>query len=105
LTEVNVDQSALYVEFEGARGERRPVSARPRAPRSGIKVRIPVEREVFESGSVYLLYRRGYGDMVLGASHKRDVLESVRARLGSSAAAYEIAAVPVVRPQAAVEAE
>ena len=92
-------QTSLYVEFEGARGERRPISARPRAPRSGIKVRIPVEPEVFASGSVFLLYRRGYGDMVLGASHRRELLESVRDKLGSSAHAYEIAMVPVVRGQ------
>lgn len=94
-------QPSLYVEFEGLRGERRPVSAKPRAPRSGIKVRIPVEPEVFIAGSVFLLYRRGYGDLVLGASHKRDVLESVREKLGSSAHAYEIASVPVVRGHAA----
>jgi hypothetical protein len=35
--------------------------------------------------------------MVLGASHKRDVLESVRLKLGASATSYEIASVPVVR--------
>ena len=89
-------QPSLYVEFEGLRGERKPVSARPRAPRSGIKVRIPVEPEVFAAGSVFLLYRRGYGDLVLGASHNRDVLEGVRLKLGASAKAYEIAAVPVM---------
>ena len=96
-------QSSLYVEFEGLRGDRRPVSARPRAPRSGIKVRIPVEPEALEAGSVFLLFRRGYGDMVLGASHSRDVLETARAKLGASAHAYEIAAVPVFRHQ--LEAE
>ncbi len=89
-------QPSLYVEFEGLRGERKPVSARPRAPRSGIKVRVPVEPEVFAAGSVFLLYRRGYGDLVLGASHNRDVLEEVRLKLGVSAKAYEIAAVPVM---------
>ena len=90
-------QPSFYVEFEGLRGERKPVSLRSRAPRSGIKVRVPVEPEVFQAGSVFLLYRRGYGDMVLGASHKRDVLETVRLKLGASANSYEIASVPVVR--------
>ena len=90
-------QGTLYVDFEGLRGARRPISARPRAPRSGIKVRVPVDAEVFEGGSVFLLYRRGNGDLVLGASAKRDVLESMRARLGQMAQAYEIASVPVVR--------
>jgi hypothetical protein len=88
--------TTLYVEFEGTRGERRPVGARLRAPRSGIKVRVPVEAEVFEAGSVFLLYRRGYGDLVLGASSRREVLELLRERLGAQADAYEIAAVPVV---------
>jgi hypothetical protein len=91
----------LYVDFEGARGERRPVSARPRAPRSGIKVRIPVEPDVLQAGSVFLLFRRGYGDLVLGASARRDVLEIVRARLGTRAEAYEIAAVPVLQKKEA----
>lgn len=92
-------QGSLYVEFEGGRGDRRPVSAKPRAPRSGIKVRIPVEPDVFRAGSVFLLYRRGNGDLVLGASARRDVLETMRARLGNMAHSYEIASVPVVRPQ------
>ena len=96
-------QPSLYVEFEGLRGDRKPISARPRAPRSGIKVRIPVEPEVFTAGSVFLLYRRGNGDMVLGASHNRDVLEGVRLKLGSSATSYEIAAVPVVRHEVEVD--
>lgn len=97
-------QGSLYVDFEGLRGERRPISARPRAPRSGIKVRIPVDAEVFHGGSVFLLYRRGNGDLVLGASAKRDVLESMRAKLGRMAQAYEIAAVPVVRASDALAA-
>lgn len=85
----------LYVLFEGGRGSRRPVSARPRAPRSGIKVRVAVEQDA--AAEVFLLYRRGDGDLVIGASVKKDVLEALRSRLGHSAAAYEIAAVPVVR--------
>lgn len=87
----------LYVLFEGIRGDRRPVSARPRAPRSGIKVRVAVEQEAIRSLQVYLLFRRGHGDMVIGASSRRDLLEAIRSRLGRSAEAYEIAAVPVVR--------
>jgi hypothetical protein len=89
----------LYVLFEGARGERRPVSARPRAPRSGIKVRVAVEKAAIESARVFLLFRRGDGDMVIGASATKELLEAMREKLGRSAGAYEIAAVPVVRHQ------
>lgn len=87
----------LYVLFEGSRGDRRPTSVRPRAPRSGIKVRVAVEQEAIRTLQVYLLFRRGDGDMVIGASSRRDSLEVIRSRLGGSADAYEIAAVPVVR--------
>jgi hypothetical protein len=91
-------RTSLYVQFEGARGERRPVCARPRAPRSGIKVRVLVEDEALAAQQIFLLFRRGYGDMVLGGSVNRDVLEEVRRRLGSAAGQYVIAAVPVLRP-------
>lgn len=87
----------LYVLFEGTRGDRRPISARPRAPRSGIKVRVAVEQEALRALQVYLLFRRGDGDMVIGASSRRDPLEAIRSRLGGSAEAWEIAAVPVIR--------
>ena len=87
----------LYVLFEGSRGDRRPISARPRAPRSGIKVRVAVEQEAIRSLQIFLLFRRGHGDMVIGASSRRDPLEAIRSRMGGSADAYEIAAVPVVR--------
>jgi len=87
----------LYVLFEGSRGARRPVSARARAPRRGIKVRVLVEHEAIAAARVYLLHRRGDGDMVIGASAKKDVLEAMRTQLGN-AGAYEITAIPVLRP-------
>jgi hypothetical protein len=88
--------TSLYVLFEGSRGARRPVSARSRAPRRGIKVRVAVESEAIAAARVFLLHRRGDGDMVIGASARQDVLEAVRTRLGN-AQAYEITAVPVLR--------
>lgn len=96
MTEID-SRASLYVLFEGSRGDRRPVSARPRAPRSGIKVRVAVEQAAIVAAQVFLLFRRGDGDMVIGASASRDLLEAARTRLGRSAHAYEIAAVPVVR--------
>ena len=96
MTELE-SRANLYVLFEGSRGDRRPVSARPRAPRSGIKVRVAVEQEAIRCLQVYLLFRRGDGDLVIGASSRRDPLEAIRLGLGRSAEAYEIAAVPVLR--------
>lgn len=92
-------RASLYVLFEGRRGDRRPVMVCPRAPRSGIKVRVSVEREAFDTRQVFLLYRRGDGDMVIGASAKAQPLEELRARFGRLAASYEIAAIPLHRPE------
>lgn len=97
MIEPECARANLYVLFEGSRGDRRPISARPRAPRSGIKVRVAVEQEALSAAKVYLLFRRGDGDMVIGASAHQGVLEVLRNRLGRSAGRYEIAAVPVVR--------
>jgi hypothetical protein len=104
MLELQAARARLYVVFEGSRGDRRPVSARPRAPRSGIKVRVAVEAEAIRSLQIFLLFRRGDGDMVIGASASRELLEGMRARLGRSADAYEIAAVPVVRQRLAPRA-
>ncbi len=93
------ERANLYVLFEGARGDRRPVAARASAPRSGIKVRVAVEPEAIEAARVFLLYRRGDGDMVIGASSRKEPLEELRTKLGRSAVSYEIAAIPVLRPQ------
>jgi hypothetical protein len=84
----------LYVLFEGSRGDRRPVSARPRAPRTGIKVRVAVEKEAVAAAQVFLLHRRGHGDMVIKASARREPLVELQSKLG---AAYEITAIPVLR--------
>ena len=89
----------LYVLFEGARGHRRPIEARAKAPRAGIKVRVLVETQALSAARVFLLFRRGDGDMVIGASATAAPLEAVRARLGQPEA-YEIAAVPVQRMRA-----
>ncbi len=98
MNEFQAARANLYVTFEGCRGDRRPVSARPRAPRSGIKVRVVVEQEAIKAlQQIFLLFRRGHGDMVIGASSRRDPLEALRNKLGQAAHAYEIAAVPVVR--------
>jgi hypothetical protein len=85
----------LYVLFEGIRGDRRPVQARARAPRSGIKVRVAVEPQALHDQRLFLLYRKGDGDMVLGASAHRAVLEELRGKMGRAGDAYVIAEIPI----------
>lgn len=86
----------LYVRFEGPRGSRKPVAAAPRAPRTGIKVRVSVEPVALERKTVYLLYRRGDGDMLLAASAHREVAEGVLGRIDPTGRDYLIEAVPVL---------
>jgi hypothetical protein len=87
----------LYVLFEGCRGDRRPVSARSRAPRTGIKVRVAVEPNAGSLAQLFLLHRRGDGDMVIKAAASREPLVELQSKLG---AAYEITAVPVLQAPA-----
>ena len=75
----------LYVLFEGSRGHWRPVFARSRALRTGIKVRVAVEKQAIAAAQVFLLHRRGDGDMVIEASARREPLleePAVEARSG-----------------------
>lgn len=104
MEELQAPRANLYVLFEGTRGDRRPVSARPRAPRSGIKVRVLVEQEALHDQRVFLLYRRGDADMVIGASARREILEELRNKLGRSAASYEISEIPVLKTAPAAQA-
>lgn len=94
-------EKIFYVLFEGERGRRKPVSICPRAPRRGIKVRVALDQEAVLRRQVFLLYRRGDGDLVLGASGQRSRLEVFRGRLGRAADAYEIVALPILSSRAA----
>ena len=96
-----LQRASLYVQFEGMRGDRRPVSAQQRAPRTGIKVRIQVEQSAVDAERVYLLYRRGNGDLVLGASGQKSALEQMLLKLGPAARQYEISAIPVLQMESA----
>lgn len=89
------DMAHLYVEFEGCRGARRAVGASSRAPRNGIKVRVSVHRTAVELGRVFVLCRRGDGDLVVAASAASAPLEALRSRLGAASECYEIAALPI----------
>jgi hypothetical protein len=55
-----------------------------------------------ERGCVFLLCRRGDGDLVLAASAASAPLEALRSRLGAASASYEIAALPIAQPPQAV---
>jgi hypothetical protein len=75
---VSADSCNLWIVLES--GERR---ARQRAPRRGSRVKISVERDALRLGTVYLLCRKGKGDVIVAASAFAERLEGVRARLGN----------------------
>ena len=84
----------LWLEFDDQAGGR-PVRARVQAPPRGPWLRVTVEEEALAQGEVYLLHRRGMGDLVVGASARPDSLETARTKLGPDA--YVICAVPIIR--------
>jgi hypothetical protein len=61
-------------------GERR---ASQRAPRRGTRVKIKVEKEALSQGHVFLLCRKGRGDIIVAASARQERLLEVRDRLGA----------------------
>jgi hypothetical protein len=67
--------------------------ARQRAPRRGSRVKVSVEKEALRLGSVFLLCRKGRGDLIVAASAYADRLESIRTRLGKD---YLVLQAPVV---------
>jgi len=85
----------LWLEFEGGPVEGKPVRARLRPPHRGPWLRVQVQDDADLDGSIFLLLRRGHGDLVVGASCRRETLEDARRRLGDTR--YEIASVPIVR--------
>jgi hypothetical protein len=61
-------------------GERRAVQ---RAPRRGIRIKIEVEKEALAQGHVFLLCRKGRGDIIVAASAHERRLVPVLDRLGA----------------------
>jgi hypothetical protein len=60
-------------------GERRALQ---HAPRRGSRVKVRVEKEALVTGRIFLLCRRGYGDIIVAASAHAERLSSMLARLG-----------------------
>lgn len=60
-------------------GERRVVQ---RAPRRGTRIAISVEKEALLQGHVFLVCRKGRGDVIVAASAHEHRLTQVRERLG-----------------------
>src|SRR5205823_4901914 len=85
----------LWLVFEGGPVTGRPVRAHLEAPPRGPWLRVTVGEEGLSSGVVYLLMRRGLGDLIVGASAHRAPLETAMQRLGEKN--YEIVDVPVSR--------
>jgi hypothetical protein len=83
--------AGLYVDF-GSSG--RPVRAVRKPPKRGARAVVPVERQALDGPTVHVVYRLG-SRVAIGAG-TRGWAERVFQGLGSKAAAYEIAAVPVV---------
>ena len=88
--------ATLYVEFEGAQGESRPVRARRRSSRGGRRVIVRLAHGDEPEDHVFLLVRRGHGDLILAASARRETLEAMQAGLGRAKDAYDVAQVPVL---------
>jgi hypothetical protein len=60
-------------------GERRALQ---HAPRRGSRVKVKVEREALSRGHIFLLCRKGRGDVIVAASAHADRLDAVLERLG-----------------------
>jgi hypothetical protein len=61
-------------------GERRAVQ---RAPRRGTRIKVQVEKQALAQGHVFLLCRKGTGDIIVAASAHEARLDPVRERLGA----------------------
>jgi hypothetical protein len=84
----------LWLEFEGGSFMGHPVRARMQAPARGPFLRVTVQGEALEARSVYVLLRKGQGDLIVGASADRAPLEVAQQRLGAER--YDIIDLPVV---------
>jgi hypothetical protein len=84
----------LWLEFEGGVSAGAPVRARIQQPARGPRLRIRVEEHAAAGSHIFVLLRRGQGDLVVGASTRRESLEEAQRRLGT--ALYEIVSLPVV---------
>jgi tRNA(Ile2) C34 agmatinyltransferase TiaS len=60
-------------------GERRALR---HAPRRGSRVKVKVEKEALANGHIFLLCRKGQGDIIVAASAHAERLDEVLARLG-----------------------
>jgi hypothetical protein len=72
-------------------GERRAVH---HAPRRGSRVKVKVEKEALLTGRIFLLCRKGYGDIIVAASAHAERLHGVRERLGEEYAVETARVVP-----------
>ena len=87
-------RAVVQVHFGGERG--RPVAVSRKARLRGRRVMVEIDREALLASSVFLLHRADMSEIVLAASTQRQIVERVRARLGTAATAYEITSVPVL---------
>ena len=93
----------VFIVCTGAPGERKPSVASQLAPRWGPRVRVPVEPPAQDGGVLFVLHRHGHGDLIVAASTVLEPIERAQQQLGSVAAFYAIARIPVVRGPAEPE--
>lgn len=85
----------LWIVCEGGPFKGRPTHASRLSPTGSPRLPVVVEADALELGQLYILCRRGHGDMVVAASTSRAKLEPALERLGSAAPNYEILVIPI----------
>ena len=86
----------LWIVCEGGPFKGRPTHATRISPAGSARVPVMVEAEVLSLRQLFVLCRRGQGDMVLAASTSREKLLPVQEKLGKAAGHYEIVPLPLV---------
>ncbi|MBS2022780.1 MAG: hypothetical protein JST92_10240 [Deltaproteobacteria bacterium] len=86
----------LFIVSEGSYGATKPIFACDRSPRFGVRVFVYVDRATREQGRMFVMFRKGHGDLVVGAAASDSALAPVRARLGDSVDQYDVAEVPIL---------
>jgi hypothetical protein len=77
MTPESADACKLWIV--SANGER---LALQHAPRRGSRVKVKVEKEALAAGKIFLLCRKGVGDIIVAASAHAERLSSVLEKLG-----------------------
>ena len=86
----------VQVHFHGAGDSVRPAAVSLKLRTAGRRVLVDLVPEARGATSIYLLYRRRAGEVVIAGSPDVRVVERLLARMDARGAAYAIARVPLV---------